>query len=135
MPAPDVKPKEAKALVDQGWTYLDVRTVPEFEGGHPEGAHNVPVMEPSATGQMRQNASFAPSVQAKFPKDTKFVVGCMAGGRSRSACQLLEAAGYQNLRNVAGGFGGAPGTPGWRDEKLPVSQKALPGRSYRELKK
>ena len=35
-------PKECQALVEEGWTYLDVRTPDEFLGGHPVGAVNVP---------------------------------------------------------------------------------------------
>ena len=31
-----VSPEEAQALMqDQGWAYVDVRSVPEFEQGHP----------------------------------------------------------------------------------------------------
>ena len=33
-----VTPREAKRLVDEeGYTYVDVRSVPEFEQGHPAG--------------------------------------------------------------------------------------------------
>ncbi len=62
-----------------------------------------------------------------FPKDKTLVVGCMAGGRSQRACEMLEDAGYADLTNVVGGFGGqrdASGTvvvPGWSDAGLPVT--------------
>jgi hypothetical protein len=55
------------------------------------------------------------------------VVGCMAGGRSQRACEILEQAGFSDLTNVRGGFGGARDAtgailvPGWRDAGLPVS--------------
>ncbi len=39
-----ITPEQAKELLDsnQGYVYLDVRTVPEFEAGHVPGAKNVP---------------------------------------------------------------------------------------------
>ncbi len=42
-----IVPEEAKALLDsgQGYTYLDVRTVEEFDEGHVQGAKNVPFLE------------------------------------------------------------------------------------------
>ena len=39
-----VTPTEAAALVNEGWIYLDVRSIPEFELGHPAGAVNVPLL-------------------------------------------------------------------------------------------
>ncbi len=136
MPVTDVACPDAKALMDkEGYLYLDVRTVMEFEAGHPEGAFNIPVVEPSPAGQMQQNPNFLSSVQAKFPKDTKLVIGCMAGGRSRLACEILQASGYTNVKNVAGGFGGGGGSKGWRDSGLPVSKQPHPGKKYQELKK
>ena len=38
-----VTPEEAKALLDQGYVYVDVRSEQEFESGHPAGALNVPI--------------------------------------------------------------------------------------------
>ncbi|HYR79405.1 MAG TPA: hypothetical protein VEO55_05330, partial [Candidatus Dormibacteraeota bacterium] len=49
------------------------------------------------------------------------------GGRSQRACEMLEEAGYTDLTNVVGGFGGqrdASGqvvVVGWRDAGLPVT--------------
>src|SRR4051812_21955325 len=39
-----VLPREAAALLADGWAYLDVRSIPEFEQGHPPGAVNVPLL-------------------------------------------------------------------------------------------
>src|SRR3990172_5662980 len=53
MTNPNVTPVEAKRRIEtQGYVYLDVRTVPEYEAGHPSGALNVPVVEPDASGKM-----------------------------------------------------------------------------------
>jgi len=57
------------------------------------------------------------------------------------ACQILAAAGYDQLYNVFGGFGGAvdPATgmmsqKGWKDSGLPTSQENGDGVSYESLK-
>jgi rhodanese-related sulfurtransferase len=78
---------------------------------------------------MEPNPDFAAVVEKVLPKDAKLVVGCMAGGRSQRACEILEACGYADLTNVRGGYGGARDASGavvvvgWRDAGLPVSQE------------
>ena len=63
----------------------------------------------------------------------------MAGGRSQRACEILEEAGYGDLTNVRGGFGGARDqsgkvvVAGWRDAGLPVSSD-LGESSYQSLR-
>src|SRR5580698_4390075 len=88
-----------------GAIYLDVRTESEFAQGHPEGAINVPVVFIKGPGQMELNGEFVNVVAKVLPREKKLVVGCLAGGRSQRACELLEAAGYSDLTNVRGGFG------------------------------
>ena len=39
-----VTPLEAKLLLDQGFAYLDVRSIPEYEQGHAPFAYNIPIM-------------------------------------------------------------------------------------------
>ena len=39
-----VTPPEASTLLGEGWVYLDVRSIPEFDDGHPPGAANVPLL-------------------------------------------------------------------------------------------
>ena len=110
-----------------GAIYLDVRTEGEFAQGHPEGAINIPVVFIKGPGQMEVNPEFVAVAEKVLPKGTKLVVGCMAGGRSQRACEMLEEAGYTDLTNVVGGFGGqrdASGqvvVAGWRDAGLPVT--------------
>ena len=111
-----VEPTEAKSLLDQGWTYVDVRTEQEFEGGHPAGAVNVPLNSPDFLAVMKAN----------FPHDAKLVVGCLLGGRSARACQVLEADGYTQLVDQTAGWGGQRDgfgrvvLLGWLDSKLPA---------------
>jgi rhodanese-related sulfurtransferase len=107
--------------------YLDVRTEGEFAAGHAPGAINIPVAVPKGPGQMQLNLDFIEVAEKVIPRDKKLVVGCMAGGRSQRACEMLEEAGFTDLTNVAGGFGGqrdASGkvvVAGWRDAGLPVT--------------
>src|SRR5687767_13784376 len=49
-----VLPEEAEKLIAEGYTYVDVRSVPEFEQGHVPGALNVPLLH-SAAGGMQEN--------------------------------------------------------------------------------
>jgi rhodanese-related sulfurtransferase len=101
--------------------YLDVRTPEEFEAGHPAGARNVPVVffDP-ATRRPRPNADFVAVVQRHVSPAAKLLVGCQSGMRSRRACELLAEAGYADLANVRGGFGGSEDTPGWKESGLAV---------------
>ncbi len=121
-----------------GALYLDVRSIPEFEQGHPTGAFNVPLLHlDPATGQMRPNPDFLTVVRANFAPDSPMVVGCKMGGRSQQACEILASAGYHDVANVLGGFGGAPqmGHAGWQQEGLPVETAAAPAHDYGALQK
>jgi rhodanese-related sulfurtransferase len=125
------KPSDAHETIvkNPGAVYLDVRTEGEFAQGHAEGAINVPVVFIKGPGNMQLNDDFAVVVEKVLPKDAKLIVGCQAGGRSQRACEILEEAGYSDLTNVVGGFGGqrdqsgAVIAKGWRDEGLPVSSE------------
>ena len=107
--------------------YVDVRTEAEFAQGHPTGAINIPVVFIKGPGQMQPNDEFLAVAEKVLPKDKKLVVGCMAGGRSQRACEMLEDAGFIDLTNVVVGFGGqrdASGKvvgAGWKDAGLPVT--------------
>jgi rhodanese-related sulfurtransferase len=121
-----------------GATYLDVRSIPEFQQGHPAGAFNVPLLHlDPPTGQMRPNPEFLAVVKANFPHGTPMVVGCKMGGRSQQACELLSSAGFENVTNVLGGWGGAPqmGHAGWLQAGLPVETTADQAREYDALHK
>ena len=133
-----ISPKDAKALLDQGWTYLDVRCEGEFEEAHPAGAINIPLLHEGAAGRS-PNPDFIRVVEAVLSKDAKIVVGCLSGGRSLRAAQMLEAAGYQSVVDQRCGFGGARDPTGrvteagWVAEKLPVETGLPPQRSYADL--
>lgn len=119
--------------MEEGYLYLDVRSVPEFETGHPKGAYNIPLMNMGPMG-MSPNSAFMEQVMKAFPKDAKIVVGCKSGGRSVSAVGIMEMAGFKDLLEQRAGFDGNGREPGWRETTLPQSTTAEPGRSFAELK-
>jgi rhodanese-related sulfurtransferase len=141
MPIQQTTPEEAQRLLDQGHRYIDVRTEPEFANGHPAGALNIPVAAPDpATGQMAVNPDFLAVVQAHFPKDARLIVGCQSGMRSQRAAEMLAQAGYANVINMQGGFGGQRDqtgrtvVPGWSESGLPVSTDCPAESSYAGLR-
>jgi rhodanese-related sulfurtransferase len=135
-----VTPPEAAELLKQGWRYLDVRSIPEFEDGHPTGAANIPLLHLQA-GRMVPNPDFQRVVEANFEKGAPLVIGCKSGGRSAQAAALLEAAGYTQVVDMRGGFGGErdgmgrTAVAGWAEAGLPVDKAATPGNSYADLDK
>ena len=127
---------------DSDHIYVDVRSMPEFENGHPAGARNVPLLNLDRhTGQMRPNPEFLAVMQANYPPESKLLIGCQMGSRSAQAGQILVTAGYQNVANVLGGFGGAQDRmtgqiiEGWADAGLPVERDTPPENGYEALRK
>lgn len=133
-----ISPEEAKQRLDAGWVYLDVRSVPEFEQGHPAGAYNIPLMHMGAGG-MQPNGDFMSVVERTFPRDAKLVVGCKLGGRSLRAAEMLSAAGYTNVVDQRAGYSGSRDAfgqlaeRGWEAAGLPTSTKAEAGHAWDEL--
>jgi len=137
----EVNPQQAYELMedDQGIIYLDVRSVPEFDAGHPPGAINIPLLHFTPGLGMSPNQDFQSVVEATLPKEAKIIVGCKSGGRSATACQIMSQLGYQDVTNMRGGFGGAADMmgrvvePGWAMLELPVSIEAADGADYESL--
>jgi rhodanese-related sulfurtransferase len=134
-----VSPQEALDLTQQGWTYVDVRSEPEFEAGRPAGSFNVPVSH-MAAGGMTPNADFVAVMERAFGKDAKIVVGCKAGGRSMRAAQMLVAAGFTNVIDQRAGWDGARdafgrmGEAGWSPAGLPSEKGASVDHDYAGIK-
>ena len=141
MPIRQIAPDEAYKLFDEGYRYVDVRTEAEFANGHPATAVNVPVVLPDPeTRQMVMNPDFVRVVEAHFPKDARLIVGCQAGGRSQRAAEVLTQAGYSQVLNMQGGFGGARDqsgrtvVAGWNERGLPVCKDCGAENSYAALR-
>jgi rhodanese-related sulfurtransferase len=141
MAVKEITPEEAHDILkaDAKVVYIDVRTEREFANGHPQGAVNIPVAFPDPARGMVMNPDFVKVVESHFPKEKKIIVGCQAGPRSNAAAGLLQQAGYQDVANMVGGFGGMRGpsgnvvAPGWAASGLPVSQDNGEGVSYASL--
>jgi len=124
----DPKASFASMSKTDGAIFVDVRTVEEFDAGHPEGAVNVPWAFRGAGG-MQPNPKFDAEMEQQFGKDARLYLSCQAGGRSLKACHQLDAAGFSNLVNVDGGWGGRrdpSGTvqcAGWVDSGLPTASE------------
>ena len=131
MPIQDLPPKHCFDLreADPGIVHLDVRSPEEFASAHPEGSLNVPILFRGAEG-MSENPEFVAIAQAVCGEPgQRVILSCAMGGRSMRAAQALEAAGYSNLINMRGGFGGARGPDGtlteqgWSGLGLPTSSE------------
>jgi rhodanese-related sulfurtransferase len=129
---------EAKKLIDEGYVYLDVRTIEEFAVRHASGAINVPLSLLGPVGTTA-NTEFMDVIMRVFSPDAKIVVGCSSGVRSLRAADLLASAGYRYVVEMRAGLDGARNgfgaktEKGWAEEGLPVSQGADAG-SYFEVK-
>lgn len=140
----DVTPQETKKLLATSKStvciYLDVRTVAEFEAGHVPGSWNIPVMTKSETGSMEKNPEFLSQVQAVIPKNSRVIVGCRSGSRSKRAWKMMRSAGYQQISNMLGGFLGkrdSSGTTihsGWKELGYKIETGDGGDHSYAKLK-
>lgn len=132
-----VSPEEAARLLREGYVYIDVRSPEEFALGHPEGAFNVPWLDPDSP--QTPNPRFLPVMGCAFERAQGLVVGCESGVRSVAAAQALSGAGYARVVEQRAGFGGRRDAfggcvePGWERAGLPVSYDPTPGRDYRAL--
>lgn len=134
-----VSPQEAEQLVqNENYVYVDVRSIPEFEAGHPAGAYNVPIMHKTDRG-MEPNPDFLPVMEAAFEKSAKLVVGCRSGGRSLRAAEILVQAGYEDVIDQRAGMAGARDPfgqlleAGWEAAGLAMSSDPEPARDYAAL--
>lgn len=137
MPVKRVSPEEAQSLVEkEGYVYVDVRSIPEFEAGHPQGAYNVPWKHMDASG-VKDNDDFVAVMTGAFGKDAKLVVGCKSGGRSLAAAETLIEEGFADVIDQRAGFMGGMGPQGpeagWAPKGLPTSKVPEAGREYAAL--
>ncbi|TXK73249.1 rhodanese-like domain-containing protein [Mesonia sp. HuA40] len=87
-----ISPKTFEDELNQnGFKVIDVRKASEFQAEHIEGALNIPLSE------MNDHL-------ASFPKDQEFAVHCAGGYRSMIAASILKQRGWDNFKEVAGGF-------------------------------
>lgn len=89
---PDVDSREAFDLLRSGRAViLDVREPDEWKEVRIPGAIHVPLGELGARAR-------------ELPRDRAIVAQCRSGNRSRVAAEALAAAGFRDVRNLAGGI-------------------------------
>lgn len=94
-PVDNVTPESTRALLDgpEGATtlLLDVRQSNEYAAGHIPGAKLVPLPElPERLGELEP--------------ETRTIIYCASGVRSRSAAQFLNGRGFTRVSNMLGGM-------------------------------
>lgn len=82
-----------QALVEQGYTIIDVRTPEEYEEGHIEGAQNMNI----------KSEAFVIEIE-KLSKSDTLLVYCRSGKRSLYAAQVLVSFGFVKIYDLEGGF-------------------------------
>ena len=138
-----VSPGEARELLEQGYTYVDVRSEPEFALARPPRACNVP-WQRVLGDRLVQNSEFARVMCAAFRTTDPLIVGCRSGSRARAAIQELSALGFVNLAQLRHGFEGARDDfgrrlPGWIHSGLdietgtPAAEQSYAGLCARHL--
>ncbi|MEK7247341.1 MAG: rhodanese-like domain-containing protein [Chloroflexota bacterium] len=85
-----ISAEEAKEMLQNGATIIDVREKHEYDSGHVPGAGHIPV-----------NTVYAR--REELPKDNDLILICAIGQRSALAAEMAAAAGLTRLFNVEGG--------------------------------
>jgi len=95
----EIQIMEVEALIADGYQVLDVREPGEFAEGSIRGAMNVPrgIIESAADRVIKGN-------EALQDRDKKWLLLCKSSGRSAMATVALQQMGFQNLKNINGGF-------------------------------
>src|ERR1044072_1335054 len=99
----EINPPDAHTRHQAGATLIDVREQVEWDAGHIPGAMFIPL------GQLDG------AIAAAVPdKDTEIILQCRSGARSGRGTAQLQALGYTNVVNLAGGI------LQWELDNLPI---------------
>ncbi len=79
------------SVVDSDTQFIDVRQPEEVADGVISGTVNIPL------GDLAERIP-------ELDRDRRTVVLCRSGGRSEQAAELLDAAGFTDVVNLAGGM-------------------------------
>lgn len=82
---------EAKKLIEQGITVIDVRTPQEYAEGHIPKAKLISLQEI----ETRLN---------EFSQDEQYLIVCRSGNRSAQASEILVQNGMKKIYNMTGGM-------------------------------
>ena len=98
---------QAQTMKSQGALLLDVREANEYASGHAPGSVLIPV------GQLEKRLQ-----EIRQFQDKPVAVICRSGRRSAAAAEILQKAGFTDVKNVEGGM------LAWEKTGLPVVQGA-----------
>lgn len=90
----EITPSEVKEISSNpssGALIIDVRTPEEFKQGHIASAINIPL-------QILSDSLGSKNIK----KDTKIVLYCQSGVRSKKAAEILDKLGYANVHTMGG---------------------------------
>ena len=87
-----ISASDLEQKIDHGALVFDVRKPGEFEAEHIENVPSTPL-------------DFLNEYITEFPKDRDFYLHCAGGYRSVIAASILKARGFDNVIDVAGGYG------------------------------
>lgn len=94
MPLVETVEKETfKALMQNDYPLIDVRTPQEYDEGHIDKASNIDFNAPDFNDQI-----------SKLDKGQPFLIYCAAGGRSAKAAALMESLGFKKVYELKGGY-------------------------------
>ena len=101
-PVTSVTPEEGRRMIQEDDTLelLDVRQPNEYNKGHISGSRIIPLTD-------------LPDKMNSLDKESKILVYCAIGGRSRVATQMLMEEGFTNAINLKGGFKAYEGWTGY----------------------
>jgi len=134
--AGDISPNDAWDMLknQENCSLLDCRSIAEWQFvGVPDLTDlekKTIFIEWQSFPMMQKNENFLQEiVNAGVNKDTKLVIMCRSGARSRSAAEYLTNQGYINCYNIAEGFEGSHDgnshrgkINGWKFSDLPWKQ-------------
>jgi rhodanese-related sulfurtransferase len=102
---PSIAVRDLKAKLDarEPIVLIDVRQPEEFKSGHVTGARSLPL--PTLATRLDE-----------LEKDAAIYCICLSGGRSQTACDLLQRQGFTKVTNVSGGMSA------WQQAGLPTKR-------------
>jgi rhodanese-related sulfurtransferase len=100
----EVTPAEARRKQQEGAVIIDVREPFEWSEGHIPGALHFPL------GGLSSHLRDLDASQ-------ETIMVCRSGSRSMRATQILQQAGFSQVKNMTGGM------IRWTQERLPISKK------------
>jgi rhodanese-related sulfurtransferase len=98
----EISAQETRKRQQQGAVIVDVREPSEWREGHIPGALQMPL------GSLSRRLGELDALQ-------EIILVCRSGQRSRRATQLLQQAGFSQVKNMTGGM------IDWARQRLPVS--------------